>query len=60
MKETLRTRAATAVDMMQKLDGLFKNDVRQNAIAIVMLAIEDSYRQGKKDALTPPIVKDKS
>ncbi len=50
-KATLRGRAAKAVDTIKSLDNLFKNDVRQNAIAVVMLAIEDGYRQGIADAL---------
>ena len=55
MKETLRKRATRAVDAIHNLDNLFKNDVKQNAIAIIMLAIEDAYRQGKADGMTAPV-----
>ena len=50
-KATLRGRATKAVDIIDSLNHLFKNDVRQNAIAVIMLAIEDGYRQGIADAL---------
>ena len=54
MKETLRKRATKAVSLIEGLNGLFKNDRKQNTIAIIMLAIEDAYRQGKEDVLNPP------
>jgi len=55
MKETLRKRATKAVTLIEGLNGLFKNDTKQNTIAIIMLSIEDAYRQGKADGMAPTV-----
>ena len=59
MQVTLRSRAKQAVNEIVRLNDLFKNDRKQNAIAVIMLAIEDAYRQGKADATNAPVVKER-
>ena len=59
MKVTLRNIAKQAVNEIERLNDLFKNDRKQNAIAVIMLAIEDAYRQGRADGLAPKEVKER-
>lgn len=53
---TLRKRANEAYGAIQRLDRIFKNNTKLNTISIIMLAIEDAYRQGKADALAPKTI----